>query len=79
MTRRVEELSGLFRGTGFLSMLLESTTPLLGSGRSQEIRTFYRDHSLPEGSRGLAKGLDRLAVLERLRPRAEQFGHSPLA
>ncbi len=73
MTRHVEELNGLFRGSGFLSSLLEYTTALVGLGRSDEVKEFYRTHPLPEGSRGLAKGLDRLAVLERLRPRAEQF------
>ncbi|HLM91080.1 MAG TPA: M1 family metallopeptidase [Thermoplasmata archaeon] len=73
MTRHVEELGGLFRGSGFLSSLLESTTPLLGLGRADELRAFYREHPLAEGSRGLAKGLDRLNVLERLKPRAENF------
>jgi len=62
-----------FRGSGSLALLLESITPTLGLGRSEEIRAYFRDHPLPEGNRGLAKGLQRLAVYERMRPRLRQL------
>ncbi len=62
-------LTELFRGTGFLSLFLEYSTPYLGLRRPQEIRAFYASHPVPEGERGLAKGLERLELLERLRPR----------
>ena len=54
------------RGSSSFGMMLESVVPMIGLGRGEEIRTFFRDHPLPEGSRGIAKGLQRLEVYERL-------------
>ncbi len=59
-------LNELFRGTGFLSFLLERALPLVGLGRSEEVREYFRTHSFPEGTQGVAKGLERLAILESL-------------
>ncbi|MCI4364964.1 MAG: M1 family metallopeptidase [Thermoplasmata archaeon] len=63
-----------FRGSGSLSLLLEAVTPTLGFGRGDELRTYYRNHPFPEGSRGLAKGLYRLEVYERLGARLHRLG-----
>jgi len=63
-----------FRGSGALALLLDSITPLVGLGRSEELRTYFRDHPQPEGTRGLAKGLERLEVYERLGVRLRQLG-----
>jgi tricorn protease interacting factor F2/3 len=63
---RLPMLAEQFRGSGALAILLDSTVPLLGLGRSEELRGYFRDHPLPEGSRGLTKGLERLEVYERL-------------
>jgi tricorn protease interacting factor F2/3 len=76
LTRHLPELTERFRGSGYLSQLLERTTVHLGLGRSAELRRFYEEHPSPEGSRGLAKGLERLEVAERLRARAGAFGGS---
>lgn len=62
-------LAEMFRGAGFLTGLLEYTTPYLGLDRAEEVRAYYRDHPFPEGARGLAKGLERLELAERLRER----------
>jgi len=67
-------LAEQFRGSGSLATLLESITPLVGLGRSEEVRAYFRDHPLPEGSRGLAKGLERLEVYERLGARLRPLG-----
>ena len=67
-----EQLDGLattFRGSGYLPLLLEHTLPLLGRGRSAELRAFFERHPVPEGTRGLAKGLERLEIVERLATR----------
>jgi tricorn protease interacting factor F2/3 len=66
LTQRVETLAEVFRGSGYLPIVLESTTPYLGLGREAEVRSFFDGHSQPEGTRGIAKGLERLEVLERL-------------
>jgi tricorn protease interacting factor F2/3 len=62
---RVDEL---LRGSGLLSQLLEITLPILGIGRGAEMREFFRTHSFPEGAHGIAKGLERLTILERAEP-----------
>ncbi|MCI4343803.1 MAG: M1 family metallopeptidase [Thermoplasmata archaeon] len=59
------------RGSSSFGMMLESVVPMIGLGRGEEIRTFFRDHPLPEGSRGIAKGLQRLEVYERLAGRLD--------
>ncbi|MGA8542672.1 MAG: M1 family metallopeptidase [Thermoplasmata archaeon] len=65
---RLPRLDELFRASGLLSLALERTVPLLGIGRGDEVREFFRTHAYPEGARGLAKGLERLRIWERLGP-----------
>jgi tricorn protease interacting factor F2/3 len=55
------------RGTGHLSPILEGWIPVVGQGRSSEVRSFWERHPLPEGSRGIAKGLELLEVVENRR------------
>ncbi len=69
LQERLETLTDVFRGSGYLPLLLEHTLPLFGRGRLAEVRRFFGDHPTPEGTRGLAKGLERLEILERLRGR----------
>ena len=57
------------RGSGFLSQLLEEAIPWVGLERPEGTRRYFRDHAFPEGTRGLAKGLERLELLERVRER----------
>jgi tricorn protease interacting factor F2/3 len=57
------------RGSGFLSMLLEHVVPWVGLERPAATRDYFREHAFPEGARGLATGLERLEILERLRRR----------
>ena len=57
------------RGSGFLSQLLEEAIPWAGLERPEATRRYFRDHAFPEGTRGLAKGLERLEFLERVRDR----------
>ncbi|HTW39784.1 MAG TPA: M1 family metallopeptidase [Thermoplasmata archaeon] len=66
--RRLPRLDELFRGAGLLTLTLERTIPVLGLGRGDEVREYFRAHPYPEGARGLAKGLERLSILERLAP-----------
>ncbi len=66
LEEHLPELSATFRGSGFLSLLLEHSVPFAGLGRVDEARRFFADHPYPEGTRGLAKGLERLDLLEAL-------------
>ena len=70
-TSHLPQLDQLFHGSGLLSLALETTIPVLGLGRGDELRAFFRDHAFPEGARGIAKGLERLTILERRTPTFE--------
>ncbi len=67
--RRLSDLDEACRGSALLSLLLERALPLAALGRAEEARRFFAEHPAPEGARGLAKALERVALLERLRPR----------
>jgi tricorn protease interacting factor F2/3 len=69
LTQRVDSLTEIFRGSGYLPILFEGAIPHLARGRADEVRTYFRDHPFPEGVRGIAKGLERVEVAERLRAR----------
>ena len=69
LERHLPELSETLRGSTLLSLLLEQTIPFAGLGRVEETQAFYRDHPYPDASRGIAKGLQRLELFERLRAR----------
>ena len=66
LTESLDALTEAFRGSGYLPLVLETTLPIIGRGRAAEVRSFFEHHPTPEGTRGLAKGLERLEVLERL-------------
>jgi tricorn protease interacting factor F2/3 len=67
--QNLDGLTEIFRGSGYLPLLLEHTIPLVGLGRAAEVRRFFERRATPEGTRGLAKGLERLDIVERLGPR----------
>ncbi|HYA58216.1 MAG TPA: M1 family metallopeptidase [Thermoplasmata archaeon] len=66
LTRHLNRLDELFRGAGFLSQTLESVIPLVGLGRRAEVAQFFQGPTPSEGTRGVVKGLERLAILEML-------------
>jgi tricorn protease interacting factor F2/3 len=57
------------RGSGFLRQLFEQTIPWVGLARPEATRRYFEDHPFPEGTRGVAKGLEKLALFERVRER----------
>ncbi len=66
LEEHLPELAATFRGSGFLPLLLEHSLPLAGLGRVDEVRRFFAGHPYPEGTRGVAKGLEHLERLEAL-------------
>lgn len=69
LVRRLPKLTEMFRGSGYLPLLFERALPLLGLGREGEVRDLFQKQPSAEGGRGLAKGLEQLTVLEKLRER----------
>jgi tricorn protease interacting factor F2/3 len=69
LKERLPRLSELFYGAGLLTLMLERAIPAMGLGRGDEVREYFRDHPYPDAARGIAKGLERLRILEALGPR----------
>ncbi len=66
LTQRLDRLDELFRGSGYLALVLEGVLPVLGLSHAEEVRAFFRTHTYPEGTRGIVKGLEHLEVVEKL-------------
>lgn len=66
LTHHAARLDELFRGSGYLSLVFEHALPFAGLGRTREVEEYFAAHPYPEGTRGIAKGLERLRVAERL-------------
>jgi tricorn protease interacting factor F2/3 len=64
----------LLRGSGLFTRAAEGIIPTVGLDRGAEVHAFFKDHPFPEGARGIAKGLERLTVLERLAPTLPRAG-----
>ncbi|MGB6500683.1 MAG: M1 family metallopeptidase [Thermoplasmata archaeon] len=65
-SERVDAIADVFHGSGSLPLVLERAVPSMAVGRVPEVRAFFADHPLPDGTRGVAKGLERLEIHERL-------------
>jgi tricorn protease interacting factor F2/3 len=62
LQRNLDSFAESFRGTGRTSALLEVVLQRLGLGRETEVREFFQDRTVTEGSRGIANGLELLAA-----------------
>ena len=65
----LDTLAETFRGTGRTSDMLEAVIQRLGLGREAEVREFFRNRTVTEGSQGIAKGLELLAAGSAFRER----------
>jgi tricorn protease interacting factor F2/3 len=75
MTTRLPELASSYRGTGLVSDILEHTFPFAALGRGPEVaRAPLVVQPLPEGERGLRKGLEWLRHFESVRARVAPAG-----
>jgi len=66
LDQNLDRLAEMFRGSGYLPILLESVLPIAGRSRSAEVRRRFAGREVPEGTRGLAKGLERLEIFDQL-------------
>jgi tricorn protease interacting factor F2/3 len=68
-TKLLDQVASL-RGTGLVSDMLEHTIPFAGLGRGEAAaRAAFEAHPVPEGERGIRKGIEWLRVFEALRAR----------
>jgi len=64
---RIGSLEEIFRGSGYLPILLEGGIPYFARGRPEVVREYFASHPFAEGARGVAKGLERFEIAERMR------------
>jgi tricorn protease interacting factor F2/3 len=69
LQRNLDTFAESFRGSGRTGDLLEKVLPRLGIGRESEVQGFFRNRTVAEGSLGIAKGLELLAVGSGFRKR----------
>ena len=69
LQRNLDAVAESYRGTGRTSDLLEVALQRLGLGRETEVREFFRNRTVTEGSQGIAKGLELLAAGSAFRRR----------
>ena len=62
----IGKLARLYEGTGTLSQGLLLAIPLLGIGRVEEAEKFFEENRIPEASKGIEAGLERLRIYDRL-------------
>ncbi len=69
LERNLPSLAPTLRGSGYLPLVFETVLPLAGLGRGDATRAYFAEHPYPEGSRGLAKGLELLELREKFAAR----------
>jgi tricorn protease interacting factor F2/3 len=70
MTTNLPDLSASYRGTGLVSDMMEHAFPFAALGRGEEAaRAPFATRPVPEGERGLRKGLEWLRIFESVRRR----------
>ncbi len=62
----VDRMTEMFRGSGYLPLLLELMLPPAGLDHESAVRAHFADHPTAEGDRGLRKGLERITILQQL-------------
>ena len=69
LARNLRELERRAAGSPMLALLAERAIPLVGIGRSEELRQYFERENFPEGLPGIRRGLELLEAHERLRDR----------
>ena len=66
LQQNIGKLQALYKGTGILSITFLSTIPLLGIGKVEETRAFFKQHEIHDSEVGISAGLEKLFVYDRL-------------
>jgi len=62
----VASLRKLSEGTGELSLFFQTSIPILGLGRVQEVEEFFDENRIPEAEKGISAGLEKLRIYQKL-------------
>ncbi len=68
--RAVERLEAIYQGTAMLSLMVEQVIPSAGLGREAEVRRVLSGRPIAECDRAVRKGLELLAIRERMLARS---------
>lgn len=71
MPTGLPEFERILSGTPLLATQLQAFIPAVGLGAQAEVAGYFAGRPFPEATRGVAKGLEWLELLERLRGRVE--------
>jgi tricorn protease interacting factor F2/3 len=78
LTTRLLDQAASLRGTGLISDMLEHAIPFAALGRGEAVaRAAFEAQPIPEGERGIRKGLEWLRVFEALRARVAPVPGGP--
>jgi tricorn protease interacting factor F2/3 len=70
MTTKLPDLASSYRGTGLVSDIMEHTFPFAALGQTEaSARAPFDARPIPEGERGLRKGIEWLRIFESVRRR----------
>jgi len=58
-------LREVHEGTGELSPLLQSSIPILGINRVEEVERYFEENRIPEAQNGIKAGLEKLTICQR--------------
>jgi tricorn protease interacting factor F2/3 len=72
LTANLDEFRRRAEGSWYLAHLLQRVIPRLGLAHPEAVRTHFTEHTYPEASTGVRRGLELLEVLERARTRLSQ-------
>ncbi len=61
----IERLRKIHEGTRTLSRILLSAIPILGIGKVEEVERFFKENEMPEATKGIEAGLERLRIYDR--------------
>jgi hypothetical protein len=63
---RMAHLREVYKGTGDISRLLQSSILILGIGRVEEVEGYFEENRIPEAQNGINAGLEKLNIYQRL-------------
>jgi aminopeptidase N len=61
----IEKLQSLYKNTGTLSDTLQLAIPILGIGRTHEVKRFFEENKIPEADAGIKAGVEKLLAYDQ--------------
>lgn len=70
----LKNLRELFRGTPYVSFILQEAIPRVGIGHESEVKNYFSENRIEEADKGIAKGIELLDAYSDLASRLSQAG-----